>query len=79
MTALQRAEAERDAQDSFSRLLAGWSGVLMTGEVSSAIRARACKASDAARKALSAGATPAEVVRQHIATVFEVEVPPTGC
>lgn len=74
MTALQRAKAERDARDSFSRLLAGWSVALMTADT----RARARKASDAARKALSAGATPAGAVRQHLAAAFEIEEPPTG-
>lgn len=78
MTALQRKKAERDARDSLTRLIAGWSGALLTKDVSAATRDRARNASQAARKALSAGVAPAEVVRDHIAAAFAVEVPLTG-
>jgi hypothetical protein len=71
VTPAQRA-AERYARDSLNRLLLAWSGALLSADVSSSTRDRARAATAAARKALAAGVSPAEVVREHVAAAFEV-------
>jgi hypothetical protein len=74
VTALHRAKAERYPRDSFSRLLAGWSGAFMTAEIGTAKRTL-----EVGRHRLEGArcqGDPAEIIGPHIARVFRVEVPP---
>lgn len=72
MTARQRDKARRDAQRSLELLLTGWQGALLSTDASAPVRSRAGAASQAARRALSAGTPPDEVVVTVLAPVFMV-------
>lgn len=64
---MTKKEAVRGAKVSLECLLTGWSGALMSANAASESRTKASVAALKARRALAAGATPYQVVVEHVA------------